>query len=117
MQRLTVIESPYAGNVEGNTTYARRAMADSLSRGEAPFASHLLYTQPGILDDQDPRERTQGIRAGLQWADRAELTAVYIDQGITEGMRLGIQDAQKAGRPIVFRQLDPTPPEGLHRDN
>jgi hypothetical protein len=42
---LVIIESPYAGNVELNVSYARRAVKDSLGRGESPIASHLLYTQ------------------------------------------------------------------------
>ena len=56
MQRV-IIESPYAGDVERNVRYARAAMADCLKRGEAPFASHLLYTQEGVLDDDIPGER------------------------------------------------------------
>lgn len=54
---LVLLESPYAGNVELNVTYARACMRDCLKRGEAPFASHLLYTQPGVLDDLVPNER------------------------------------------------------------
>ena len=41
--------------------YARACVADCLRRGEAPIASHLLYTQPGVLDDDVPEERAQGI--------------------------------------------------------
>lgn len=46
-----VVESPFAGDIQKNIEYARKCMADCLKRGEAPFASHLLYTQDGILDD------------------------------------------------------------------
>ena len=46
--RLVILESPYAGDVAANVKYARRCVRDSLSRGEAPIASHLLYTQPGM---------------------------------------------------------------------
>jgi hypothetical protein len=45
--RRVIIESPYSGDVETNVAYARAALRDCLSRGEAPLASHLLYTQPG----------------------------------------------------------------------
>ncbi len=110
---LVLIESPHAGDVARNERYARACLADSLARGEAPFASHLLYTQPGVLDDADPAERRQGIEAGLAWGARATLTAVYDDLGITEGMRQGIERAKGEGRPIVFRRLagwdDPEP--------
>jgi len=110
---LVLIESPYAGDVARNERYARACLADSLARGEAPFASHLLYTQPGVLDDADPAERRQGIEAGLAWGARATLTAVYDDLGITEGMRQGIARAEAEGRPVEVRQLagwdDPEP--------
>jgi hypothetical protein len=55
--RLVIVESPFAGDVAANLSYGRRCMADCLRRGEAPFASHLLYTQPGVLDDSLPEER------------------------------------------------------------
>ncbi len=46
-----ILESPYGGTpeeVERNVKYARACLRDCLLRGEAPFASHLLYTQPGV---------------------------------------------------------------------
>ena len=78
-------------------------MCDSLARGEAPFASHLLYTQDGILDDAIPEYREAGMRCGFAWAGRADLTAVYADRGISEGMAAGIADARRVGRPIETR--------------
>lgn len=104
--RLVLIESPFAGDVERNKAYARAAMRDCLKRGDAPYASHLLYTQPGVLDDNDPEERTLGIQAGLAWGERAELTAVYTDLGISDGMRLGIERAKKDERPVEMRSLE-----------
>ena len=50
---IVIIESPFAGDVDKNIEYARKCVRDSLNRGEAPSASHLLYTQPGILDDDE----------------------------------------------------------------
>lgn len=63
----------------------RRAVRDSLARGEAPIASHLLYTQPGILCDEDPSERAWGISAGLAWGKVADATVLYADLGIVKG--------------------------------
>jgi hypothetical protein len=85
MKRV-IIESPYAGDVWRNTAYARACVRDSLRRGEAPIASHLLYTQPGILDDDVETERELGIAAGLAWRKVAELFAFYIDYGWSSGM-------------------------------
>ena len=102
--KKVIIESPFAGDVKKNVEYARMCMRDSLLRGEAPFASHLLYTQPGILDDTVPEERKWGIEAGLIWGKGAKLTAVYTDLGITDGMKFGIERAKKEGRPVEYRK-------------
>lgn len=105
VMQLVIIESAYAGDIHRNTQYAKAALADSLSRGEAPFASHALYTLPGVLDDDVPAERAHGIAAGLAWGDRADLTAVYVDQGVSEGMLEGIMRATLLGRAIEYRDL------------
>jgi hypothetical protein len=107
--RLVILESPYAGDIEANVTYARACVRDALSRGEAPIASHLLYTQPGILRDEDPAERQWGIDAGLAWRRVAEASVVYTDRGISAGMEYGIALARAAGKPVEFRSLAATP--------
>lgn len=104
--RLVIIESPFAGDVERNIEYARCCVRDSLLRGEAPIASHLLYTQPGVLDDNIPEERQQGIDAGLAWRTVAQASVVYTDRGISRGMRYGINAALDAGIPVEFRSVD-----------
>lgn len=102
---LVIVETPYAARVALNTEYARACMLDSLRRGEAPFLSHLLYTQ--VLDDTDKTERMVGILAGLAWGKHAHLTAVYCDLGISPGMVHGIRKATAEGRPIERRRLYP----------
>lgn len=99
--KLVIVESPLAGDYEANRAYARACVYDSLMRGEAPLASHLLYTQ--MLDDKIPAERTLGIEAGLAWGRKADLTAVYTDRGISSGMQLGIDRAKAEGRPVEYR--------------
>lgn len=103
--RLVILESPYAGDIAANVEYARACVRDSLSRGEAPIASHLLYTQPGILRDEDPQERQWGIDAGLAWGRVVTATVVYTDMGTSRGMEYGIANAKRAGRPIEYRSL------------
>ena len=67
---LVILESPYAGGThlpidmrerdkQRNILYARACMKDCLNKGEAPFLSHLLYTQ--VLDDDVKEERALGI--------------------------------------------------------
>lgn len=111
--KLVIIESPYAGTSSffpirlyqrwRNRRYARAAMRDSLDRGEAPFVMHLHY--PLVLDDDNPFERDLGITSGLQWGRGAELTAVYADLGISNGMTRGIEHAAICGRPVEYRKL------------
>jgi hypothetical protein len=103
--RLVIIESPFAGDVARNIRYARAALKDCLERGEAALASHLLYTQPGVLNDEDEVERVIGIEAGLAWGKVADATVVYMDLGITRGMTLGIERARQENRPVEFRTL------------
>lgn len=108
MEKLTpefvILESPYAGDVQANIEYAQTAMRDSLMRGEAPLASHLLYTE--ALDDNLPHERTLGIEAGLAIGRFATKTVVYTDRGISPGMQYGINRAELEGRPIEYRSIE-----------
>lgn len=103
MTRLVIIESPYAGNVTRNIDYARECLADSLKRGEAPIVSHLLYTQPGVLDDDDPEQRRLGIEAGYAWMKVADAVIFYVDLDISNGMQAGWEAARKAGVKIETR--------------
>jgi hypothetical protein len=103
--RLVILESPYAGDIARNQAYARAAMRDCLMRSEAPMASHMLYTQPGVLDDFNADERIMGIDAGLAWGCVADATVVYTDLGISSGMKLGMERARQAGRSIDVRRI------------
>ncbi len=103
--RRVVVESPFAGDVETNLRYLRAALRDCLMRGESPFASHAIYTQPGVLNDKDPEERRHGIESGFMWRYSAEATVVYTDLGITDGMLNGIRHAGDMGQTIEYRNL------------
>ncbi|MCK5445617.1 MAG: hypothetical protein KAI73_08335 [Rhodospirillaceae bacterium] len=103
--RRVIVESPFAGDVETNTTYARAALRDCLNRGEAPYASHLLYTQIGVLNDNNPEERQHGIDAGIAWADLADAIVVYTDLGISPGMKYGINEHAEAAHIIEYRTI------------
>ncbi len=69
------------------------------------MASHLLYTQKGILNDQVRDERKLGIEAGLVWGEQAEATVVYVDRGVSWGMEIGITHAKLMNRRIEYRAL------------
>jgi hypothetical protein len=103
--RRVILESPYAGDIERNVAYARRCLRDCLRRGEAPIASHLLFTQPSALDDGKPEERKLGIAAGLAWLAAADAVVVYTDLGVSPGVRGAIEAAERAGLVIERRNL------------
>jgi hypothetical protein len=100
-----ILESPFAGDIERNIDYARKCVRDSLLRGEAPIASHLLYTQDGVLDDNIPEERKHGIDAGLAWKSVAEKHVFYIDYGMSRGMEYGLAYATENNIPIEKRTI------------
>lgn len=114
--QLILVESPFAFKHEDevqrrigllrNVTYARCALNDCFTRGEAPYASHLLFTQPFVLDDDVEHERQLGIDAGLHWGLKAEATALYTDLGMSNGMLYGVKNAAAVGRPVEHRTLD-----------
>jgi hypothetical protein len=107
--RLVILASPFTGKTEAdvarNIIYARECMRDSLTRGEAPFASHLLYTQPGILMDSEPDERRLGQDAGLAWLPAAEALVVYTDNGISKGMQEEIIRAKELNLQVEMRKI------------
>jgi hypothetical protein len=101
-----ILEGPYGGpNVIENVRYARACMRDCLLREESPYASHLLYTQVGVLDDNIYSERNLGIQAGFIWRKLASFTVVYTDLGITPGMEKGIYNAHLFGHKVEYRKL------------
>ena len=105
LMRRVVIESPFAGKVEENLLYLRRCLADCFSRNEAPFASHGLYTQMGVLDDLDPEQRALGIAAGFLWGQAAEARVFYVDKGVTDGMLKGWREAKRLDQRVEVRGL------------
>jgi hypothetical protein len=111
MAQFVDVESPYMGKTDSevnrNILYARACIRDCLLRGEVPFASHLFFTQPGILDDNVSEERVMGINAGKAIIESLPqaITVVYRDLGISKGMEFGITLAEKQGRTIEYRTL------------
>lgn len=110
MIKFVDIETPYSAPTEAeirrNIRYARACVRDSLLRREIPFASHLFYTQSGILDDNVKEERDKGIMAGKEIIEKlGASTVVYTDLGISRGMQIGIDMANNSGRDISYRTL------------
>jgi hypothetical protein len=100
-----IVETPYAGDTPLHLRYLRACMRDCLLRGEAPFASHHLYTAPGVLRDEIPEERDHGILAGFAWRSLSSISVFYIDLGWSRGMTLGREAAERINHPFQMREL------------
>ncbi len=106
---LVIIESPfredavYRDTGTSNKRYLQACIRDSLKRGEAPFASHQMYTQ--ALDDDDALDRQLGISAGFEWHCAADYVVVYADRGVSSGMEAGIRNASRLGLDVYYRRL------------
>lgn len=105
-----ILESPFGADPARFIPYGRACIAHSLSLGEAPLAGHLLYTQPGVLDDRIAAERAKGMEAGFMWYQAAEKIVVYRDFGISNGMQAGIDLGMSYGLQIDYRSLTNGPP-------
>lgn len=107
MRELVILESPYwsidPNILINNVNYARECLLDSLGRNEAPFASHLIYTQ--VYNDENEEERMSGLDAATSWYHVADKVVVYLDHNITKGMQRGINLADKMGLEIEYRKL------------
>ena len=97
------VASPYAGDIAKNVRYAWACVADSLMRGEAPFAPHLLYTE--VLDDADPEMRMWGMDAGKEWLKKAQKLVLYVDFGNSPGMLAEESFARMHGVPVERRTI------------
>ena len=100
---IVQIESPFAGDIPANIAYARACIKDSIERGEAPFASHLLYTQPGVLEDDNPEQRKLGIETGWAFMRVCDRVVFYTDRGMSSGMEAALRRAQQLGVPTETR--------------
>ena len=104
MGHVVIVESPYAGDIDGNRKYAVDACADCFSRGEIPFASHLLY--PQVLNELKPQDRELGIQGGYKFWPLAKRVVFYTDRGWSPGMLRAKQRAISLGYPFEERSLN-----------
>lgn len=95
--KLVYIASPYAGDVEKNVEFAKSACRYAVAEGHTPIAVHLMY--PRFLNDEDPEERSKGLRMGLRVllaCDELWLCGDHLSIGMQEEKEF----AEKLGIPI-----------------
>lgn len=100
--KIIYVASPYAGDTEKNTEFAKRVCRHVMNEGHAFFAPHLLY--PQLLNDANPHERQTGLDMGIAMLSRCDELWCYGDR-ISPGMRLEIEEAARLGIP-VYRVME-----------
>lgn len=103
--RCVIVISPLRGDTARNQRYLSACLRDCVKRGESPYASHGLLPREGVLNDDDPEERALGIRASQAWFVKADLAAIYVDFGMSDGMRADLNHAIQLGLRIDVRNL------------
>ena len=96
-EKLISSASPFAGELEANIAFAKKACRYAIRQGHTPIAVHLLY--PQMLDDSDPAERETGLRLGHRVLEVCDELWCCGDR-ISSGMAREIEEAQRLGIPI-----------------
>lgn len=95
-EKLIYIASPYAGDIETNTAFAKKACWYAIHQGHTPIAVHLLY--PQMLDDAEPTEREIGLRLGHRVLEVCD--ELWLCGGrVSSGMAREIEEAQRLASP------------------
>jgi hypothetical protein len=95
--KLVYIASPYAGDVERNTSFAIHACRFCIAQGHTPIAPHLLYTR--MLDDNNPDQRELGLELGRRFLERVDELWACGDR-VSPGMAAEIAEAVNLGIPV-----------------
>lgn len=95
--KLVYVASPYAGDIEQNTEFAREACRFVMNEGHAFFAPHLLF--PQVLDDSKPAERTLGLAMGKATLPKCDELWAFGDF-LSPGMMGEIELAEKNNIPV-----------------
>lgn len=94
---LSGTEKSREAEMESNISRAKTACRILTTLGFMPLAPHLYFTT--FLNDEEKRERENGIRLGLQWLEEADEVWVFGDT-ISEGMAVEIARAKELAKPV-----------------
>ena len=100
---LVFICSPYAGDIETNTSNARLFCRFAVDQNCIPIASHLLF--PQFLDDATPSERDLGLFFSKVLLGKCAELWVFGD-AVTSGMSSEIARARRRCMPIRYFDND-----------
>ena len=94
--KVIYVASPYAGDIEQNTAFAKEACRHVMNEGHAFFAPHLLY--PNLLRESEPAERQAGLDMGIAMLQSCDELWCFGDH-ISQGMMSEIEEAQRLSIP------------------
>lgn len=100
MQELVYVCSPLRGDISGNIRQGTEYCFAVASCGDVPIAPHVYFTR--FLRDGIHRERELGINMGLVLLHRCDRLAVFLKNGISEGMWGEINAAKEVDMPIDY---------------
>ena len=100
---LVFICSPFAGDIKRNVAAARQYCRFAVSKGNIPFAPHLLF--PQFLNDGNLYDRETGMIMGLAMLTKCAEVWVFGDNH-TPGMRREIKKAKLKHIPIRYFDTD-----------
>ncbi len=90
-------EEAKAIELEANVKRASDACRLLVKLGYMPLAPHLYFTR--FLDDEDSKERKEGMSLGMEWLEYASELWVF-GNIISEGMAEEIAFAKRLGIPV-----------------
>ena len=90
------VASPYAGDTQKNTEFAKSACRFVMNEGHAFFCPHLLY--PSFLDEHNSEERQLGLDMGIAMLHSCDELWCFGDH-ISLGMMNEIEEAQRLSIP------------------
>lgn len=100
--KLCYICSPYRGDIERNTEYARKLTRIVLDCGYVPITPHLYLTQ--ILNEEDPEQRKKGLEAGAELLKNCKYIFIGSRYGLSKGMLKEIEIAIEEGITELVQQ-------------
>ena len=108
-KKLVFICSPYKGDIQVNTTRAKRYGRYAVTKRQVPIIPHLMYTQ--FLNEDSYDERAMGLEMGLILLSKCQEIWVFGSR-ISKGMEMEIEKAKELKIPIRYHDIHCKPVEG-----
>lgn len=98
-KKIVFICSPFKGDIEVNTSRAKRYGRYAVTKKVVPIIPHLMY--PSFLDEDNPGERAIGLEMGLVLLSKCQEVWVFGSR-ISKGMEIEIEKAKEMKIPIRY---------------